>query len=69
MDFALSEEQQLIIETTRDFVRQELVPHEREVEESGVLREELREQLKAKAHRRRPVRGQHAHRGGRRRTG
>lgn len=49
MDFALSEEQQLIIATTRAFVRQELVPHEREVEESGVLREELREQLKAKA--------------------
>jgi len=49
MDFALSEEQQLIIATTRAFVRQELVPHEREVEESGVLREGLREQLKAKA--------------------
>ena len=49
MDFALSEEQQLIIATTRAFVRQELVPHEREVEESGVLREELRQQLKAKA--------------------
>ncbi len=49
MDFALSEEQQLIIATTRAFVRQELVPHEREVEESGVLREELRAQLKAKA--------------------
>ena len=28
MDFALTEEQQLIITTTRDFVRQELVPHE-----------------------------------------
>jgi acyl-CoA dehydrogenase len=49
MDFALSEEQQLIIKTTRDFVRQELVPHEREVEASGGLREELRQELKAKA--------------------
>jgi len=49
MDFALSEEQQLIVATTRAFVRQELVPHEREIEESGVLREELRQQLKAKA--------------------
>jgi len=49
MDFSLSEEQQLIITTTREFVRQELVPHEREVEESGVLREELRQELKAKA--------------------
>ncbi len=49
MDFALTEEQQLIVSTTRDFVRQELVPHEREVEDSGVLREELRQELKAKA--------------------
>ena len=49
MDFALSEEQQLIIKTTRDFVRQELVPHEREVEDAGVLREELRQELKTKA--------------------
>jgi len=49
MDFALTEEQQLIVKTTRDFVRQELVPHEREVEDSGVLREELRQQLKARA--------------------
>src|ERR1700757_5529868 len=49
MDFALTEEQQLIIKTTRDFVHQELVPHEREVERSGALREELRRELKAKA--------------------
>src|SRR6201987_597114 len=49
MDFALTEEQQLIIKTTRDFVRHELVPHEREVEASGVLREELWRPLKAKA--------------------
>ena len=49
MDFGLSEEQQLIIKTTRDFVHQELVPHEREVETSGVLREQLWQPLKAKA--------------------
>ena len=49
MDFAVTEEQQLIIATTRDFVRQELVPHEREVEDSGVLREELWRELKQKA--------------------
>jgi acyl-CoA dehydrogenase len=49
MDFSRSEEQQLIIETTRDFVRNELYPHEREVEDSGVLREELHLELKAKA--------------------
>jgi alkylation response protein AidB-like acyl-CoA dehydrogenase len=49
MEFALTEEQQLIIKTTRDFVREELVPHEREVEETGVLRSELWQQLKQKA--------------------
>ena len=49
MDFALTEEQQLIIKTTRDFVRAELVPHEQEVEETGVLRVELLRELKAKA--------------------
>jgi acyl-CoA dehydrogenase len=49
MDFGLTDEQELIIKTTRDFVRQELVPHEREVEASGVLREELWRPLRAKA--------------------
>jgi acyl-CoA dehydrogenase len=49
MDFAQSEEQDLIVRTTRDFVRRELVPHEREVEEHGAVREELRQELKAKA--------------------
>ena len=49
MDFALTEEQELIISTTRDFVRQELAPHEREVEDTGKLREDLRRDLKAKA--------------------
>jgi len=49
MDFSLSEEQQLIIETTRNFVRNELFPHEQEVEETGVLRADLQRALKAKA--------------------
>jgi len=49
MDFSLSEEQQLIVKATRDFVRNELYPHEREVEETGVLREDLHRELKAKA--------------------
>jgi acyl-CoA dehydrogenase len=49
MQFSLSEEQQLIIKTTRDFVQRELFPHEQEVEESGRLREELLRELKAKA--------------------
>ncbi len=49
MDFSLSDEQQLIIKTTRDFVENELIPHEKEVEETGVLRRELYRELKAKA--------------------
>jgi acyl-CoA dehydrogenase len=49
MDFALTEEQQLIISSTREFVRRELAPHEREVEETGKLRAELWRELKAKA--------------------
>jgi acyl-CoA dehydrogenase len=49
MDFALTEEQQLIIKTTRDFVRRELVPHEREVEESGSMRDELWRELRSRA--------------------
>ena len=49
MQFSLTEEQQLIIKTTRDFVQRELLPHEQEVEESGRLREELLRELKARA--------------------
>jgi acyl-CoA dehydrogenase len=49
MDFSLSDEQRLIVKTTRDFVTNELMPHEREIEETGVLRPELHRELKAKA--------------------
>lgn len=49
MDFSLSEEQQLIIKATRAFVTKELYPHEKEVEATGVLRDELQRELKAKA--------------------
>ena len=42
MDFGLSEEQRLIVETTRAFVENELYPHEREVERTGVLRHSTR---------------------------
>src|ERR1700733_3660795 len=49
MDFSLSDEQQMIVKTTREFVVNELYPHEREVEETGVLREELHRELKTKA--------------------
>jgi acyl-CoA dehydrogenase len=49
MEFALTEEQQLIIKSTREFVEQELYPHELEIEQSGELRPELLRELKAKA--------------------
>ena len=49
MNFALTEEQEMIVKTTRDFVERELYPHEAEVEATGVLRPELRDELKAKA--------------------
>src|ERR1700677_3469477 len=49
MDFSLSDEQQMILKTTREFVVKELYPHEQEVEETGVLRADLHRELKAKA--------------------
>ncbi len=49
MHFGLSEEQKLIVETTRAFVENELYPHEREVERTGHLRMELVRELQAKA--------------------
>ncbi len=49
MNFAQTEEQALIIKTTRDFVQKELYPHEQEVERTGVLRPELHQAIKAKA--------------------
>lgn len=41
MDFALSDEQRAVVETTRRFVERELYPYEEEVELSGVVRPEL----------------------------
>jgi len=49
MDFSLNDEQQMIVKTTREFVTKELYPHEKEIEETGVLREDLYRALKAKA--------------------
>jgi acyl-CoA dehydrogenase len=49
VDFSLSEEQQLIVDSTRRFVREQLVPHEAEVERTGELREGLRRELTAQA--------------------
>ena len=37
MHFGLTEEQQMIVDTTRAFVEKELYPHERAVERTGQL--------------------------------
>jgi acyl-CoA dehydrogenase len=49
MDFALNEEQTLIVETVRRFVDEELVPYEEEVERANAVRPELIDQIKARA--------------------
>lgn len=49
MDFGLSEEQAMIVETTRAFVEAELYPHEQMVERSGVLPLELIREIQQKA--------------------
>ena len=49
MDFGLSEEQKLIVETTRAFVENELYPHEAAIERSGELPLELVREIQTKA--------------------
>ncbi len=51
MDFEPDAEQQAIIDTTRAFVRRELVPHEDDVERTGLIAPELVVELRAKASR------------------
>jgi acyl-CoA dehydrogenase len=48
MDFGLSHEQEMIIETVRGFVETELYPHEPEVERRGEVPRELGEEIKRK---------------------
>jgi acyl-CoA dehydrogenase len=49
MDFALTTEQNLLVESLRAFVEQELYPHEKEVEQRGEVPPELVEQIKRRA--------------------
>ena len=49
MDLELDPEQQAVVDTTRAFVRAELVPHEESVERAGQLDAELATMLRAKA--------------------
>ena len=49
MNFDLSEEQKLIIKTTKDFVKNELYPHESLVERNGFLPKDLIKDIQRKA--------------------
>jgi acyl-CoA dehydrogenase len=49
MHFGLTEEQRLIVDTTRAFVENELYPHEAEIERTGHLRMDLVRELQKKA--------------------
>lgn len=49
MDFAITDEQKMIVETVDAFVAKELAPYEDEVERSGSVRPELAEQIKQRA--------------------
>lgn len=49
MDFGLTQEQQMIVDTTRAFVENELYPHEDAVERSGHLPLEVIREVQAKA--------------------
>ncbi len=48
MDFALTTEQQLVVDTVRSFVERELYPHEQAVERAGEVPPELGESIKRK---------------------
>ena len=49
MNFELSHEHQMIVDTARAFVEQELYPYEDEVERSDHVRPKLVEQIKQRA--------------------
>lgn len=49
MDFAFSDEQELIVATVKEFTERELMPHEEEVERLGRVPEHLAESIKKKA--------------------
>ena len=48
MNFGLNEEQTMIVDTVRAFVEAEIYPHEAEVERTGIVPEELQQELKRK---------------------
>ncbi len=48
MNFELSDEQQMIVDTVRTFVENELYPHEDEVERTGAVPKELGQEISQK---------------------
>ena len=48
MDFALSQEQQMIVDTVRSFVETEIYPHEAEVERTGEVPDDVAQEIKQK---------------------
>ena len=48
MDFGLTSEQQMVVDTVRDFVERELYPHEEAVEQTGRVPPPLGEEIKRK---------------------
>ncbi len=48
MDFALSDEQQMIVDTVRSFVENELYPHEEAVERTGLVPKEVGQEIARK---------------------
>ena len=49
MDFSLSHEQKMLVETVQQFISKELEPLEEEVERSGMLDPDLAEEIKNKS--------------------
>ena len=49
MDFSISDEQQMVVDTVRSFVEKELMPYEDEVERTGRVPDELVEQIKQRS--------------------
>ena len=49
MEFTVTEEQKMLIESVRRFVEQELYPHEDEVEKADQVSSELRQEIVRKA--------------------
>ena len=49
MDFDLTHEQRMLVQTIRDFISAELLPLEKEVEESGILDPEKAHEIQQKS--------------------